>query len=47
MDRETVYRDRANGRWEYWTYCDGGRVAVSAAWVERELARGRIRIVCT
>ena len=20
---ETIYRERANGQWEYWTYVDG------------------------
>ena len=42
---ETVYCERANGRLEYFTYSDGARVYVGAAWVARELARGRIKIV--
>lgn len=42
---ETIYSERANGRREYYTYCDGARVYVSAAYVARELKRGRVRLV--
>jgi hypothetical protein len=42
---DTIYRERANGRWEYWTYSDGARVMVSAAWAERQRERGTVRIV--
>lgn len=26
---DTYYRERANGRWEYWTYCEGRKIFVS------------------
>lgn len=32
----TIYRERANGRWEYWTYADGQRLYLSLAFVRRE-----------
>lgn len=41
----TIYRERANGRWEFWTYSDGDRVYVSAAFAEREAQRATARIV--
>ena len=28
---ETFYKERANGKWEYWTYSDGQRIYVSAS----------------
>lgn len=37
---ETVYRERANGRFEYWVYSEGRRVVVSATWAIREVCRG-------
>lgn len=36
-----LYRERANGRFEYWTYCDGQRVYLSETTALRELARQR------
>lgn len=40
---DTVYRERANGRWEYWTYSDGLRYRISEAtalrWVAAKTAR--------
>ena len=42
---DTYYRERSNGRWEYWTYCDGLKVPVSANMAERDAARGIARIV--
>jgi hypothetical protein len=35
-----IYRERANGRSEYWTYLDGQRVYLSPAMAEREFRRG-------
>ena len=37
---ETIYRERANGRDEYWTYSDGARVYISKAQCERMLRQG-------
>lgn len=42
---ETYYRERANGRWEYWTYSDGRRVFVNGAQAELEARKGRAKIV--
>lgn len=35
-----IYRERANGRWEHWTYVDGQRIMLSERTVLKELARG-------
>jgi hypothetical protein len=43
---DTIYRERANGRFEFWTYADGRRVFVSASWAQREVARKTARLVC-
>jgi len=37
---ETIYRERANGRFEFWTYSDGRRVYISAATAERMRQQG-------
>ena len=42
---ETVYRERANGRWEYCMYAEGRRFFISAAMAQREIARGARLIV--
>ena len=36
----TIYRERANGKWEYWTYCDKQRIMLSESDVRRELGNG-------
>ncbi len=41
-----IYRERANGRWEYWLYLDGERRYLSAEAVKREERRGNVKIVC-
>jgi hypothetical protein len=42
---DTIYRERANGRWEYYTYVEGRACYVSGAWAETQAARGTARIV--
>ena len=37
---QTVYTQRANGRQEYWTYCDGQRVFISKGYALRLVAQG-------
>lgn len=37
---ETVYRERANGRWEYWTYCDGNRVLIPKSTADHIISQG-------
>ncbi len=37
---QTVYTQRAGGRQEYWTYCDGERVFISSAYAMRLVAQG-------
>lgn len=32
---DTVYRERSNGRWEFWTYSEGRRIPLSPQWVAR------------
>lgn len=42
---DTVYCERANGRDEYWSYSDGKRHHLPAAWVEREVRKQTVRVV--
>ncbi len=42
---DTIYRERANGRWEYWMYCDGKRVYVPEHLAYRYKINGTARIV--
>jgi hypothetical protein len=41
----TYYTERANGQNEYWTYCDGRKVYVSAALVQRHVAAKTARLI--
>jgi hypothetical protein len=43
MDK--VYRERSNGKWEYWIYSDGDRIMVSHDWAYRELQADRIVLI--
>jgi hypothetical protein len=43
--RDTVYRERAGGRWQYFTYSDGSTVYVSEKWALAQERRGGVRIV--
>lgn len=45
MVMDTIYKDRANGKWEYYSYSDGQRVFVSKAFADREEKRKRARII--
>ncbi len=36
----TIYKERSNGRWEYWTYCDNRRVNLTEAFVRKEIGNG-------
>ncbi len=40
-----VYKERANGRWEYWIYADGQRVTLNATAVRREEKRGNVKVI--
>jgi hypothetical protein len=42
---DTIYRERANGRWEYWTYREGQRVYLSADTAERWIRNKTARLV--
>ena len=42
---DTFYRERANGRWEYWTYSDGLKVRLDAQWAQRQLMRNTARLI--
>lgn len=42
---ETIYRERGYHGWDYWTYSDGRRVSVGEAYVKRETARGRAKVI--
>lgn len=45
MEKDTVYKQRAGGIWEYWTYSDGRTVYLQESTVNRWLARGTARII--
>ena len=38
--RETVYRERNGGRWEYWLYSDGARVFVGRREADKIVRQG-------
>ena len=40
MTRDTVYKERANGRFEFWTYSDGRRVMISEVFAQLMLRQG-------
>jgi hypothetical protein len=42
---DTVYRERANGQWEYYTYVEGRTYYVTEAWAEKQSAKGYARII--
>lgn len=37
---DTYYVERSNGRWSYWTYCDGHKYFVSEASVKKAVKQG-------
>jgi hypothetical protein len=41
----TIYRERANGRFKFWTYSDGRLIYVTEAWARREVRRGLAEII--
>ena len=41
MSKQTIYKERSNGRWEYWCYCDGARCYVSIGYAIKEVESGR------
>ena len=44
--QDRVYRQRAGrGRWEYWTYSENRRVAMSANVVNRWLKAGTAKLI--
>ena len=46
MAREVIYRERANGRQEQWTYADGQRVYISQALADKMERQGAdVRVV--
>lgn len=42
---DTFYKERANGRWEYWTYSDGRKYRINGQWAEKEVARGTAQMI--
>jgi hypothetical protein len=40
MGQEKVYKERANGQWEYWTYSDGERYYITAKQAEIMIRQG-------
>lgn len=42
---DIIYRERANGRFEYWTIIESYRYYLSEAKARRDVARGLARLV--
>jgi hypothetical protein len=42
---DTFYRERANGKWEYWAYSDGRRVYINSAWAEQAINRKTAKLI--
>ena len=42
---DTVYRERANGRWEYWTYTEGRKYFLPEATALRWMHAGTAKMV--
>jgi len=42
---DTIYRECANGRWEYWTYSDGLRYRISETTAMRWLRAKTAKLV--
>lgn len=42
---DTIYRERANGQFEYWTYAEGRKYYVSAKWAEKQISRGENLVI--
>lgn len=40
MGFEKVYRERANGLWEFWTYSDSQRVYISRKQANKMISQG-------
>ena len=45
MNKDTVYRDRIGGKYEYFTYSEGIKYYVSEKWVLKGLAKKNIKII--
>lgn len=45
MSVDTIYCERANGKWEYWYYSDGRRFYVNEAKVNKWVRMGEAQIV--
>jgi hypothetical protein len=45
---DIIYRERANARWEYWTYSDGERIYISEKFALRWVRQGTaiIKDIC-
>lgn len=37
---DVFYRERSNGCWEYWTYCEGRKIYVTEKIAMRSVAQG-------
>ena len=42
---DTYYTERANGRREFWTYCEGVRVYISDTLATRDVQKGIAKLV--
>ncbi len=45
MKKDTIYRDKAHGTIEHYTYSGGRRIFVSRSWSEKEVRRGYARYI--
>lgn len=42
---DTFYRERAGGRWIYWTYSEGLKVTLKESWALRQIERRTAKLV--
>ncbi len=43
---ETIYRQRAFGRWDYWIYCDYQRLFLGQRAAKRLISEGARLVTC-
>lgn len=45
LTADAFYRERANGRWSYWTYSDSNRIFLNPAWASQQIDRGTATLI--
>jgi hypothetical protein len=42
---DCFYKEYSGRRWHYWTYDDGRRVFLDAAWAQKQIDKGTARVI--